>query len=49
MVTENQVRKVARDCSLVFNALGDPNRCVKESQKIHETPLGLLVDGTKIG
>ncbi len=26
MVTENQVRKVARDCSLVFNALGDPNR-----------------------
>lgn len=21
-----QVRKVARDCSLVFNALGDPNR-----------------------
>jgi predicted transcriptional regulator len=26
MATENQVRKVARDCSLVFNALGDPNR-----------------------
>ena len=21
-----QVRKVARDCSLIFNALGDPNR-----------------------
>ena len=26
MATENQVRKVARDCSLIFNALGDPNR-----------------------
>lgn len=26
MATASQVRKVARDCSLVFNALGDPNR-----------------------
>lgn len=26
MATENQVRKVARDCSLIFNALGDPSR-----------------------
>ena len=26
MATENQVRKVARECSLIFNALGDPNR-----------------------
>ena len=26
MATVNQVRKAARDCSLVFNALGDPNR-----------------------
>jgi DNA-binding transcriptional ArsR family regulator len=26
MATVTQVRKVARDCSLVFNALGDPNR-----------------------
>jgi ArsR family transcriptional regulator len=26
MATENQVRKVARDCSLVYNALGDPSR-----------------------
>ncbi|MEY3156703.1 MAG: hypothetical protein RL257_723 [Actinomycetota bacterium] len=26
MPTEAQVRKVARDCSLVFTALGDPNR-----------------------
>jgi DNA-binding transcriptional ArsR family regulator len=26
MATEAQVRKVARDCSLVFTALGDPNR-----------------------
>jgi hypothetical protein len=24
-------------------------RCLKESQEIHETPLGLLVDGTLIG
>ena len=26
MATENQVRKIARDCSLIFIALGDPNR-----------------------
>ena len=26
MATGNQVRKVARDCSLVFIALGDPSR-----------------------
>lgn len=26
MPTVNQVRKSARECSLVFNALGDPNR-----------------------
>ena len=26
MATVTQVRKVARDCSLIFNALGDPNR-----------------------
>ena len=26
MATENQVRKVARDCLLIFNALGDPSR-----------------------
>lgn len=26
MATEQQVRKTARDCSLIFNALGDPNR-----------------------
>ncbi len=26
MTTENQVRKAARDCSLIFTALGDPNR-----------------------
>lgn len=26
MVTENQMRKAARDCSLIFTALGDPNR-----------------------
>jgi ArsR family transcriptional regulator len=26
MGTENQVRKVVRDCTLVFNSLGDPNR-----------------------
>lgn len=26
MANAAQVRKVARDCSLVFNALGDPNR-----------------------
>jgi hypothetical protein len=24
-------------------------RCLKESQKIYETPLGLLVDGALIG
>lgn len=26
MASVHQVRKAARDCSLVFNALGDPNR-----------------------
>jgi DNA-binding transcriptional ArsR family regulator len=26
MATEAQIRKAARNCSLVFNALGDPNR-----------------------
>ena len=26
MATEKQVRKAARDCSLIFTALGDPNR-----------------------
>ena len=26
MTTEKQVRKAARDCSLIFTALGDPNR-----------------------
>ncbi len=26
MPTEKQVRKAARDCSLIFTALGDPNR-----------------------
>lgn len=26
MSTETQVRKVARECSLIFTALGDPNR-----------------------
>jgi ArsR family transcriptional regulator len=26
IATEKQVRKAARDCSLVFTALGDPNR-----------------------
>lgn len=42
MATENQVRKVARDCSLVFNALGDPSRQDILIMLEAEAPLNVL-------
>ncbi|MEY2944697.1 MAG: hypothetical protein RL433_379 [Actinomycetota bacterium] len=42
MATVAQIRKVSRDCSLLFNALGDPNRQDIVIMLEHEGALNVL-------
>lgn len=42
MTTENQIRKAARECSLTFTALGDPNRQDILIMLAHKGPMNVL-------